>query len=479
MQGQAFNPYLPSWEYIPDGEPYVYGDRLYVFGSHDAFNGRDFCQNDYVLWSAPVSDVSNWRKEGLLYRTVQDPAAKKNSFMQAPDVVQGADGRFYLYYTLCLAPFMSIAVSHNLTGPYEYYGTVRLPNGHVLGSKKQDVFQFDPGVFRDDDGRYYLYTGFSPGSKGILGLFTRRFQMAGAYVMELKEDMRTVKGEPRLLIPGPDCAAGTGFEGHAFYEASSLRKIRGRYYFIYSSILSHELCYAVSDRPDGGFRFGGTLISLSDLGLEGRSKGVNYTGNTHGSLVELQGQWYVFYHRQTNRNLFSRQGCAEPLCIREDGSIRQAEVTSCGLNGKPLLGRGEYSAHIACHLTGKNGDTYMYGRFLHRQWRAHPYLTQTGEDREAHPDQYIANMSDGATAGFKYFDLQDLKRIAVEISGTGRGRMEVRTRPEGEVYCSIPLYAGEGRRWFEAACTLPEGVQGLYFTFAGEGCINFHRFELK
>lgn len=41
MKGQAFNPYLPSWEYVPDGEPYVYGNRLYVFGSHDEFNGKD------------------------------------------------------------------------------------------------------------------------------------------------------------------------------------------------------------------------------------------------------------------------------------------------------------------------------------------------------------------------------------------------------------------------------------------------------
>lgn len=27
---EAFNPYLPSWEYVPDGEPYVFGDRVYV-----------------------------------------------------------------------------------------------------------------------------------------------------------------------------------------------------------------------------------------------------------------------------------------------------------------------------------------------------------------------------------------------------------------------------------------------------------------
>ena len=26
---QIFNPYLPSYEYIPDGEPHIFGDRLY------------------------------------------------------------------------------------------------------------------------------------------------------------------------------------------------------------------------------------------------------------------------------------------------------------------------------------------------------------------------------------------------------------------------------------------------------------------
>ena len=54
MKKQAFNPYLPSWEYIPDGEPYVFGDRVYVYGSHDYFNGYVFCMGDYVCWSAPV-----------------------------------------------------------------------------------------------------------------------------------------------------------------------------------------------------------------------------------------------------------------------------------------------------------------------------------------------------------------------------------------------------------------------------------------
>lgn len=51
MKKQGFNPYLPSWEYIPDGEPYVFGNRVYVYGSHDRFNGYSYCLNEIPITS--------------------------------------------------------------------------------------------------------------------------------------------------------------------------------------------------------------------------------------------------------------------------------------------------------------------------------------------------------------------------------------------------------------------------------------------
>ena len=96
MKKQAFNPYLPSWEYIPDGEPYVFGDRVYVYGSHDQFNGWVFCQGDYMGWSAPVDDLSDWRCEGVIYEKTQDPLNTDGAMcLYAPDVTQGPDGRYY------------------------------------------------------------------------------------------------------------------------------------------------------------------------------------------------------------------------------------------------------------------------------------------------------------------------------------------------------------------------------------------------
>ncbi|MGX8707070.1 MAG: family 43 glycosylhydrolase, partial [bacterium] len=70
---QVFNPFLPSWEYIPDGEPHVFGDRVYVYGSHDRFNAPLFCLNNYVCWSAPLNDLSAWTCSGEIYRKDQDP----------------------------------------------------------------------------------------------------------------------------------------------------------------------------------------------------------------------------------------------------------------------------------------------------------------------------------------------------------------------------------------------------------------------
>ena len=125
---QAFNPYMPSWEYVPDAEPHVVGDRVYVYGSHDLFNGLNFCLGDYVCWSAPVDDLGNWKYEGCIYKREQDPAAPRirlTNGLAAPDMVQGPDGRFYLYYFMGGTKMISVAVCDKPAGKYEFYGYVK------------------------------------------------------------------------------------------------------------------------------------------------------------------------------------------------------------------------------------------------------------------------------------------------------------------------------------------------------------------
>jgi arabinoxylan arabinofuranohydrolase len=480
MKKQVFNPFLPSYEYIPDGEPYVFGDRLYVYGSHDKFNGERFCENDYVCWSAPLDSLYDWRYEGIIYRKNQDPMNTDGArCLYAPDIQQGQDGRYYLYYALDMLGIMSVAVCDTPAGSFQYYGSIRYQDGKLVGESSDDIFQFDPGTFMDDDGRIYLYSGFGPEDSEQCDQLFKSRKYEGAYCFELELDMLTVKAGPKLILPKVGHANGTSFIGHEFFEASSMRKIGNTYYFIYSSINSHELCYATSDRPDGGFVYGGTIISNGDIFLNGRTEAErqNYTGNNHGSIVEMNGQWYVFYHRQTNKHAFSRQACAEKISIDKDGRIKQVEMTSCGLNNGPLFGKGEYEAYIACNLYSKNGARHISINLEDSE--THPFFTQSGADREEHGDQFIANMQDGAVAGFKYFDLQETTKISVLVRGNARGKMIVLSSIGGNIAARIPIDAGEAYQNFEGALEVKDAISSLFFQFKGTGKFDFKSFTLE
>ncbi len=482
MSKQAYNPYLPSFEYVPDGEPRVFGERVYVYGSHDRFDGPDFCVNDYVCWSAPVSDLTDWRYEGVIYRAGQDAKnGKGDMHMCAPDVVQGTDGRYYLYYEFHRLTVTSVAVCDTPAGKYEFYGYIQRPDGTPYGEKKGEVNLFDPGVLVDDDGSVYMYTGFAPlpgWMKLVMNL--RGLKIDAGYCIRLDKDMITMKGEPVMVLPGPAMTSGTGFEGHGFFEASSIRKIGDTYYLVYSSELSHELCYAVSKRPDGGFRYGGTLISIGDIGYRGNQTANNYTGNTHGGMAEINGQWYIFYHRQTNRQKCARQGCAEKITFLPDGSVLQAEQTSCGLNDGPLSGTGIYEARIACNLSSKEG-TFAYIRTREKDKKGiHPYFTQSGTDREQDGDQYIANMTDGAWAGFKYFRFTGAENvIAVSVRGTAVGTILVSTALNEEPAARISVRPADTFAFFRAPFKIKAGVHPLFFRYEGNGVFDFEKFEIE
>lgn len=480
MKKQAVNPYLPQQEYIPDGEPYVFGDRVYVYGSHDRFNFPMFCVNDYVCYSAPIDDLADWRYEGVIYQKNQDPKNKLGlRLLFAPDVAVGADGRYYLYYAFDFMGIMGVAVSNTPAGPYEFYGHVHYKDGTIWGRKKGDSLPFDPGILVDDDKRVYLYSGFYTSVPAIVTGF-HKLKNEGGYVVELEQDMVTIKTPEKLLFPKEGEGA---FWKHEFFEASSIRKYDGKYYFVYSSRRNHELCYAVSESPTEGFVYKGTLVSNGDIFLkQGMTEkdAKNYFGNNHGGMLRLKDQYYIFYHRQTNRNSYSRQTCAEKLFRDENGDFLQAEMTSCGLNEGSLRGEGIYEARIACNLWSKNGTgRYDVGN-PKKTLREHPYITQDKKDGDLSAKQYIANMREGAVAGFKYFEIDGPTNITIEISGNGAGQMLVSDTEDFKksVVISISVQSEE-KKYFNAGLPDINGKSALYFKYEGEGKVNFFSFELK
>lgn len=482
---QVYNPYLPLTSYIPDGEPHVFGGRLYIYGSHDRAGGLEYCEGHYEVWSAPVDDLRDWRREGVSYLRTQDPSNADDTMqLWAPDVTRGPDGKYYLYYCLGFNEEIGVAVSENPAGPFCFLGHVHWSE-HVKGGRVlTEGFVFDPAVLTDDDGRVYLYYGFAPyGAKTMIlppmppeavaclppALRNHYRPMEplelgeNAMVVELEPDMVTVKNEPRPLIPGGRHEAGTGFEGHGFFEASSIRKLDGRYYFVYSSHLSHELCYAVSDRPDRGFTYGGTLISNGDIGLHGRTEPVYPLGNNHGGLVRVGEETYIFYHRQTNGTEFSRQGCAEQVEIGPDGKIAQAEITSCGLNGGPLRASGTYPASIACHLT----DPTVTGRIDYND----PVMKAQIRVTERQNVSFVTGIKDDSTVGYKYFQFDGPVTLLLELRGNFDGRVTISHDEGGENAVGGTALAPIPDSWGLYAVTIRPnpGKGALYLRFAGRG----------
>ena len=219
--------------------------------------------------------------------------------------------------------------------------------------------------------------------------------------------MITVKSEPKAVLDSRTTAPkGSLLYDHPFYEAPSIRKIGDLYYLVYSSNENNELAYATSRYPDRDFECRGAIISNSDLGYNGNTVPKNNSGTIHGGIEQIDGQYYIFYHRCTNNTDFSRQACAEPIKIEPDGTIRQVEVTTQGMDRRSLPGKGTYQAAVCCNLITPEHIRLGVGK-----QQTLPRIT------EKDGLVYLADITAGTRAVYKYFDLTDTSRITIDYRG--------------------------------------------------------------
>jgi hypothetical protein len=452
------NPYLPLWEHIPDGEPRVFehnGEkRVYIYGSHDIERDK-YCGRNYVVWSAPVDDLTNWKYHGVSYETHYD------SILYAPDVVKKGD-TYYLYAAERCGSLVVVASSKNPWGPFEN------PVETKLG--------FDPGVLVDDDGKVYAYWGGCA---------------APCYIAEMEDDMATIK--EGTLVENPlghsICPWDPVDDGHidlidAFFEASSPRKVLGKYVYIYSKRYDvpvpelgvFEPCngflsYRISDTPFGPFHDGGDF-SFNGGEILHDSEGLGTMtyrwGNNHGSIMEINGKWYVFYHRQTGVNEYSRQAMMEPIdvALGSDGrlyigdikylngepvSSKPVEMTSQGPHVNGLDAYKWISAGYACHLFGSRKNAYI-----------RPVYEQ--DDNISAP---IENITGGTTVGFRYlqFGSNPAQTVTVVLEDKKKVKIKVRIDSyKGRVISEIDLDGSENIKSAELT-TGVIGKHAVYFEF--------------
>jgi len=492
----AQNPYLPLWEYIPDGEPYVFEDpdcpgqyRVYVYGSHDIFL-KYYCGNDQVVWSAPVDDLSNWRYDGVVFTLYNDANGEllfpgcTGETLYAPDVaVREVNGKkqYYFYPNVQGVRSGVIAVGDRPDGPFK-----------VSNWKKDDpkmaegVLGFDPAVFVDDDGKVYGYWGFEH-----------------SYGAELDpKTMCTVKPGTEI-VDGMVGSCKDENDQFAFFEASSIRKIEDKYVFIYSRKTlegefglprcNYTLAYAYSDSPLGPWTYGGTIIDARARGVDDKGNPIATAvpyGNTHGSIAKVGDNWWVFYHRQTGTDEYSRQAMVAPISVNvEKGkggkvTISEGEVTSEGFKTQGLNPLDKTPAGLACYLINPDGVEQSYPNFIFSG--SYVKATRVNEQHEAlftqrEPFCPVVNNTSGSVVGYKYFNFDvtegnkgiDLSMDLVPQGVDGTITVLVggpSLKRGGKAIATINVKASEKEELTKKTVACPglfnvKGKQPLYFVF--------------
>ena len=447
VAGQCQNPYLPLWEHLPDGEPRVFEDpdnpgklRAYIIGSHDT-HYSEYCGNDIRMWSAPVEDLTQWRDEGSIFSWFVNG---KWDTMYAPDLVEVKDkatGKktYWLYpHSRGWGRVAMVCKGDRPDGPFTPVNLTSDGSRCVEGS----LIDFDPSVFIEnitdkkdkdyDKGfRAYVFYGFQHSTACELDqntMFSKRpgTELIDPFIPASSHDGRLLDkegSEYKALYQGQNPL------DFNFFEASSIRQVGNKYVMVFSGYSGKEyglgntnsaLRYAYGDSPLGPWRSGGVLVD--SRGVVPNEDGshlttTNFGHNTHGSLQEINGQWYVFYHRPPRGFGNARQAMVAPVKIEWDkkpvakgGQVRitgydpyninnvwtakasdgneytGAEMTSEGFQIYGLPPYQYYSAGIACYVAGPGSNDWMQDN--HDVWNN---------------SMDLAGIKNGGVVGFKYF----------------------------------------------------------------------------
>ena len=495
------NPYLPLWEHIPDGEPYVFEDpdnpgkfRVYIYGSHDNMV-TGYCGRDQVVWSAPVDTLTQWRYDGVIFSVDKNAngellnAEGKADVLYAPDVALATDANgektYYLYPNNQEGGRNGmVCKSKRPDGPFEVCNWSKDNPNQTDG-----ILQFDPGVFVDDDGRVYGFWGFERSYAAELDPATMATVKPGT---EIVEDMISGRYQPGDF---------------RFFEASSIRKIKDKYVFIYSRFTAdgefglptsnYTLAYAYSDNPMGPYTYGGTIIDGRARGTDEQGNVIataTIDGNTHGSICEINGQWYVFYHRQTGTDEYARQAMVAPIEVKvEEGEggkveISEGEYTSEGFSLEGLNPLERHSAGIACWYTGPKTAIHewpkntFFGSYVASSYGTDDKMEAPWDLRNN--TNHVVNNTDGSIVGYKYFNFNSIKGkknpvLLLKLTPEGiDGTIQILadspwTSKGGQLLGTIELKADMAKASTEMSASLPalaelSGKHAIFLTFSSE-----------
>lgn len=316
--------YLYPKDYMADPSAHVFDNKIFVYPSHDwdsgaAFDddGGHFQMKDYHVLRIDGDPMNGTVTDCGKILDVADVAWAEKQ-MWDNDVVE-KNGHYYLIFSAkdYNGVFhLGVAVSDSPEGPF------KACDNPIRGS-----YSIDPCVFKDDDGKIYVYFGGIWG--GQLQWYKDNKALKNEYLPKEKElpipsrvalmtdDVQQFAEAPKpVIIVGKDGQPLRADDPHRFFEASWMHKYNGKYYFSYSTGDTHLICYATSDNPYGPFEYKGVILDPV----------VGWT--THHCITEYNGQWFLFHHDcvPSNGTTWLRSLKVSPLTYSPDGLINKVNI---------------------------------------------------------------------------------------------------------------------------------------------------------
>ena len=308
--------------YTADPSAHVFDGKIYIYGSHDQDkifpsdnDGGSYQMIDYHVLSMDGFDVDAV-DNGVAFGVEDIPWAEKQ--LWAPDCAY-KNGTYYFYFPAKDYDgifHIGVATSDKPEGPFTP------EENYIEGS-----FSMDPTVFIDDDGQSYMVFG------GIWGGQLEYWQTGeydakngapsgsnpalGPRIAIMSDDMLSFMSEPievQILDENGEPLTANQ-EDKRFFEGAWIHKYNDVYYLSYSTGTTHFLVYATSDDPMGPYTYQGKIMDP----VRGWT--------THHSILEYEGQWYIFYHDARISGFDSQRNIRyTPLFYNDDGTIQEVEI---------------------------------------------------------------------------------------------------------------------------------------------------------
>ena len=304
----AQNPIIRN-QFTADPTARVFGDRIYLYPSHDIFPPEGqrqdwFCMEDYHVFSS--DNLTDWTDHGMIVTQNKVPWVRPDSYsMWAPDCVE-KNGKYYFYFPSSPKDgrgfAVGVAISDSPTGPF-------IPEPEPI----KGINGIDPCVLQASDGNAYIFWG------------NGRCAKLKENMKELADDnpKEMVKwGNREVEMVGVHCLKdlpNRQAEGPFAFEYN------GNYYLTYPYVRekTEVLAYAMSKNPMGPYEYKGLIMAEQPNGC----------WTNHHSIVNFKGQWYLFYHHNylSPSDDKRRSACIEKLYFNPDGTIQEVKQTIRGV----------------------------------------------------------------------------------------------------------------------------------------------------